>query len=154
MTIHFGDSTSLTTAPTAVDTSGIRPNTVNARGGGSTTSDNYVDVFSVTITPQANDSKLLVMGGGTIQGQSNGNNSQNNASGGCAIFRGNTQVSAGLSGGSRTTGFAGDFVIDTNNHGGSAQTYKYRMLKSYGGNRSNNQQAHLRNASLTIMEIL
>ena len=50
--------------------------------------------------------------------------------------------------------FAGDFILDTNAHGGSAQTYKYRMHKIYGGNRSNNQQAHLRNASLTVIEVL
>ncbi len=154
MTIHFGDSTSLTTAPTAVDTSGIRPNTVSGRGGASTSSDNFIDVFSVTITPQANDSKLLVMGGGTIQGQSNGNNSQNNATGVAAFFRGNSQISGSNSAGGRSTAFAGDFILDTNNHGGNAQTYKYRLHKSYGGNRSNNQQAHLRNASLTIIEVL
>tara|TARA_S200000501_G_scaffold237444_1_gene222577 strand:- start:10846 stop:11310 length:465 start_codon:yes stop_codon:yes gene_type:complete len=154
MTIHFGDSTSLTTAPTSVDTSGIRPNTVVARGGASTTSDNFVDAFSVNITPLANDSKLFVLGTGTIAGHRQGNNSQNNASGHCALFRGNSQIGSTATAGSTNSAFAGECLLDTNNHGGSTQTYKFRMHKSYGGNRSNNQPAYLRTASITVIEVL
>tara|TARA_R100000388_G_C7234512_1_gene156913 strand:+ start:318 stop:782 length:465 start_codon:yes stop_codon:yes gene_type:complete len=154
MTIHFGDSTSLTTAPTAVDTSGIRPNTVVARGGGSTSSDNFVDAFSVNISPAANDSKLYVLGTGTIIGHRTGNNSQNNAGGVCALFRGNSQIGSTVSGGSQQSSFAGEAILDTNNHGGSQQTYKFRIHKTYGGNRSNYMPAYLRNASITVIEVL
>ena len=86
--------------------------------------------------------------------RNNGNNSQNNCTGTCAFFRGNSQISGSNSASRNSTAFAGDFILDTNAHGGSAQTYKYRMHKIYGGNRSNNQQAHLRNASLTVIEVL
>ena len=154
MTIHFGDSTSLTTAPTAVDTSGIRPNTVVARGGASTTSDSFVDAFSVSITPQANDSKLFVLGTGTIKGHRQGNNSQNNASGHCALFRGNSQIGSTATGGNQTSAFAGEAILDTNNHGGNTQTYKFKIAKSYGGNRSNYMPAYLRTASITVIEVL
>ena len=45
-------------------------------------------------------------------------------------------------------------ILDTNSHGGSQQTYKFRIHKTYGGNRSNYMPAYLRNASITVIEVL
>ena len=157
MTIHFGDSTSLTTAPSA--SSGA---VATGAGGGNSTNTSFVDMVSCTITPTQSDSHMMIVTTGTVGGEE-GNNNNNRGTGTMKCVRGSTQIGDQIVGSNSNRNLRFDQVLlDTNDHGGSAVTYKLQLRKG-GGNqahcymgaaRSTNGSSAQGSARILVLEIL
>lgn len=155
MTIHFGDSTSQTTAASSVDTSNIRPKA--AGGGGTYTytySENFVGATSANIDPESSNSSILVIASGMVQGQSNGNNTGTRSYAQCYVTRGNQQISGTAQGSYNDAASVGYATVDTNNHGGSAVQYQVKYRRIRDGNRSNNAAGRIWGYSVALVEVL
>jgi len=114
----------------------------------STQSTSYQTVMSVTITPNSNSSKLLVIAGGSFQGLTDENDTDN-ADARVKLFRGSTEIGTLSSVKGNRTGF---YLVnkDTNNHGGNAVTYHLKLKRHEG-----NPQAKVhKGASLQVQEII
>ena len=159
MTIHFGDSTSLTTAPSATSSGGA---VATGAGSGNSTNTSFVDMVSCTITPTQSDSHMLILTTGTVGGEE-GNNNNNKGFGTVKCVRGSTQLGDQIAGNSSQRHLRFDqALLDTNNHGGSAVTYKLQLRKG-GGNqahcyigaaRSSNGTSASGSARILVLELL
>ena len=114
----------------------------------STSSNSYQTVMSVTITPNSSSSKLLVIAGGSFQGLTDENESDN-ANARVKLFRGSTEIGTLSSVTGSKTGF---YLVnkDTNNHGGNAVTYHLKLKRHQG----NAQTRVHKGASLQVQEII
>jgi len=137
-------------------------------GSGSTTNESYQTIVTATIDPVHSGSHIAVIATGIVQGMS-GNNNNNRSTGRMRIARGNTtlgsEIESGGTGSYPNRGAGENFnqtIHDTNNHGGSAQTYYLQLRKTGGGyNRAvkmggaasttNNTQG---NARLLLIEVV
>ena len=137
-------------------------------GSGATGSSSYTDIVTATIDPVHSNSEIMVIATGIVQGAS-GNNNNNRSTGSMRLTRGNTTIGNEIS----TSGHgnyplrgAGEMFSqtyhDTNNHGGSAQTYKLQLRKTSGNtgpsvkmggtaSTTNNTQG---NARLLLVEVM
>ena len=99
-----------------------------------------MDIVTATIDPVHSGSHIAVIATGVVQGAS-GNNNNNRSAGSMRIVRGNSTIGSEIN----TSGHgnypmrgAGEVFTqtfhDTNNHGGSAQTYKLQLRKTGGSN--------------------
>ena len=114
-----------------------------ASGAGSgSTSDryNYQDIVTATIDPVHSGSEIMVIATGIVLGKM-GNNQNNRSVGGMQLTRGNTVIGDSVqSSGQGNYPTRGGGVVfsqtlrDTNNHGGSAQTYKLQLKKITNSN--------------------
>ena len=105
---------------------------------------------------------MMIIATGTVGGEE-GNNQNNSGNGTAQITRDTTQIgdTAASSSGKRNTRFD-QVLIDTNNHGGSAVTYRIRLSKGggnqahayLGGVRSSNGSNYSGSARLLVLEIL
>ena len=138
----------------------------SASGGGSllTTNESYQNVVSVTITPSQSNSHMMVIATGTVGGEE-GNNQNNTGTGTAQITRDTTQLGDEIvssTGGVPRYSRFDQALIDTNNHGGSAVTYRIRLKKGggnqahayLGGARSTNGSNSQGSARLLVLEIL
>ena len=152
---YFGDGSNL---------SGISGGGAYASGGGSGSTDqtSYQNVVSVTITPTQSNSYMLIMATGVVQGRA-GNNSNNSSTGYAQVTRDTTQIGSEITAPTSTKPFT-QSILDTNNHGGNAVTYRLRLkngpdsnftkiarMGCADGTSANTVQG---NATLTILEIL
>ena len=122
---------------------------VNQRTGDFTTFQNsYQTVMSVTITPNSNSSKLLVIAGGGFQGE-RGDDETEDADARVQLFRGSTAIGTLSSIEGNTNGF---YLVnkDTNNHGGNAVTYHLKIRRHSGNALARVHQG----ASLQVQEII
>ena len=122
---------------------------VNQRTGDFTTFQNsYQTVMSVTITPNSNSSKLLVIAGGGFQGE-RGDDETEDADARVQLFRGSTAIGTLSSIEGNTNGF---YLVnkDTNNHGGNAVTYHLKIKRHSGNALARVHQG----ASLQVQEII
>ena len=107
---------------------------------------------------------MMIIATGTVGGEE-GNNNNNTGTGTAQITRDTTQLGDALvsstGGGPRHIRFD-QVLIDTNNHGGSAVTYRIRLKKGggnqahayLGGARSTNGSNSQGSARLLLLEIL
>ena len=152
---YFGDGSNL---------SGISAGGAYASGGGSGSTDqtSYQNVVSVTITPTQSNSYMLIMATGVVQGKA-GNNSNNTSTGYAQVTRDTTSIGSEVTAPASTKPFS-QSILDTNNHGGNAVTYRLRLkngpdsnftkiarMGCADGTSANTVQG---NATLTILEIL
>ena len=152
---YFGDGSNL---------SGISSGGAYASGGGSGSTDqtSYQNVVSVTITPTQSNSHMLILVTGVVQGRA-GNNSNNTSTGYAQVTRDTTQIGSQITAPASTKPFS-QSILDTNNHGGNAVTYRLRLkngpdsnftkiarMGCADGTSANTVQG---NATLTILEIL
>jgi len=138
-------------------TQGITPAVeVNQRTSDFNTSSNsFQTVMSVTITPNSNSSKLLVIAGGSFKGSTDDDDVSNYTPARVQLFRGSTAigsdatVSEDQDQNASETGF---YLVnkDTNNHGGNAVTYHLKLRRAGG----NNQASVMKGSSLLIQEII
>ena len=114
----------------------------------STQSTSYQTVMSVTITPNSSSSKLLVIAGGSFQGLTDSDDTDD-ANARVKLFRGSTEIGTLSSVTGSKTGF---YLVnkDTNNHGGNAVTYHLKLRRAGG----NNQASVMKGSSLLIQEII
>ena len=160
---YFGDGSNLT-GITASQISGLSSGGACASGGGSssTQSTSYQNVVSVTITPTQSNSYMLIMVTGVVQGKA-GNNSNNTSTGYAQVTRDTTSIGTEVIAPASTKPFT-QSILDTNNHGGNAVTYRLRLkngpdsnftkiarMGCASGTSANTTQG---NATLTILEIL
>ena len=69
MSIHFGDSTQIDTAPSSASADDIHPNVDDVGYQyASTTSNNYINAYSLTFTPKKANSKVMLWHGGFVYG--------------------------------------------------------------------------------------
>ena len=161
---YFGDGSNLT-GITASQISGSLSGACASGGGSSSTqSTSYQNVVSVTITPTQSNSYMLIMATGVVQGKA-GNNSNNTSTGYAQVTRDTTQIGQTVSATASVSNF-NQTVLDTNNHGGSAVTYRLRLKNSdqnyqkyarmgLNEDSSNNSGYPTQgNATLTVLEIL
>ncbi len=146
---------------TITATNTLKPASATGTGSGNHSTTSYDDFVTCTITPNQSTSHILVLTTGTVGGEE-GNQNNNAGSGIVRVTRDGTQIGDEL-----TTPNRGNFrfdqaLIDTNNHGGSAVTYKIQLKKG-GGNqahayigaqRSTNGSAAQGSARLTVLEII
>ena len=129
------------------------------QGTGNTSSTSFSDMLSCTITPTQSTSHMLVIITGSVGGE-DGNNNNNTGNGTMRLLRGTTQLGDSITGGA-TGGDMGyerfdQSIIDTNNHGGSAVTYKLQLRKGGGSH----AHAYLSNSDgegnsrIVVLEIL
>ena len=110
-------------------------------GSGNTTDRyNYQDIVTATIDPVHSNSDIMVIATGIVLGKQ-GNNQNNRSVGGMQMVRGNTVIGDSVqSSGQGDHPTAGGGIVfsqtfhDTNNHGGSAQTYKLQLKKITNSN--------------------
>ena len=103
---------------------------------------------------------MLIMATGCVQGRSGSNNNQR-STGTAQVTRDTTQIGHTIQAPSTTHRFD-QTIIDTNNHGGSAVTYRIRLKKGggnqahayLGGARSTNGSNSQGSARLLVLEIL
>ena len=160
---YYGDGSNLT-GITASQISGLSSGGACASGGGSssTQSTSYQNVVSVTITPTQSNSYMLIMVTGVVQGKA-GNNSNNTSTGYAQVTRDTTSIGTEVIAPASTKPFT-QSILDTNNHGGNAVTYRLRLkngpdsnftkiarMGCASGSSANTVQG---NATLTILEIL
>ena len=152
---YFGDGSNL---------SGISAGGAYASGGGSGSTDqtSYQNVVSVTITPTQSNSHILILVTGVVQGRA-GNNSNNTSTGYAQVTRDTTSIGSEITAPASTKPFT-QSILDTNNHGGNAVTYRLRLkngpdsnftkiarMGCADGTSANTVQG---NATITILEIL
>ena len=149
---------------TITATNTLKPASATGTGSGNHSTTSYADFVTCTITPNQSTSHMLILTTGTVGGEE-GNNNNNTGNGTVRITRDGTQIGDELT--SSTGGAAPQMrfdqaLIDTNNHGGSAVTYKIQLKKG-GGNqahayigaqRSTNGSAAQGSARLTVLEII
>ena len=149
---------------TITATNTLKPASATGTGSGNHSTTSYADFVTCTITPNQSTSHILVLTTGTVGGEE-GNQNNNAGSGIVRVTRDGTQIGDELT--SSTGGAAPQMrfdqaLIDTNNHGGSAVTYKIQLKKG-GGNqahayigaqRSTNGSAAQGSARLTVLEII
>ena len=154
---YFGDGSNL---------SGISGGGAYASGGGSGSTDqtSYQNVVSVTITPTQSNSHMLIIADGVVAGK-DGSNANQRSTGTAQITRDTTQIGQTVSATASVSNF-NQTVLDTNNHGGSAVTYRLRLKNSdqnyqkyarmgLNEDSSNNSGYPTQgNATLTVLEIL
>ncbi len=159
---YFGDGSNLT-GITASQISGSLSGACASGGGSSSTqSTSYQNFVSVTITPTQSNSYMLIMATGVVQGKA-GNNSNNTSTGYAQVTRDTTQIGSEITAPTSTKPFT-QSILDTNNHGGNAVTYRLRLkngpdsnftkiarMGCADGTSANTVQG---NATLTILEIL
>jgi len=120
-----------------------------------TSSNSFQTVMSVTITPNSNSSKLLVIAGGSFKGSTDDDDVSIYTPARVQLFRGSTAigsdatVSEDQDQNASETGF---YLVnkDTNNHGGNAVTYHLKLRRAGG----NNQASVMKGSSLLIQEII
>ena len=152
---YFGDGTNLT---------GISGGGTCASGSGSlqTNNESYQNVVSVTITPTQSNSHMLIIANGVVSGKA-GSNANQRSTGTAQITRDTTQVGQTVSASASVCSFD-QTVLDTNNHGGSAVTYRLRLKNSDNNfqkfarmglneDSSNSGSQTQGSATLTILEI-
>ena len=133
-------------------------------GSGNHSTSTYGDFVTVTITPNQSTSHMLVLTTGTVGGEE-GNNQNNTGTGTAQITRDTTQLGDEIvssTGGVPRYSRFDQALIDTNNHGGSAVTYRIRLKKGggnqahayLGGARSTNGSNSQGSARLLVLEIL
>ena len=141
----------------------LKPASATGAGGLVTTNTSFQNVVNVTITPTQSNSHMMIIATGTVGGEE-GNNNNNRGNGTAQITRGTTQIGdtvASSEPGNDATRFD-QALIDTNNHGGSAVTYRIRLAKGggnsahayLGGSRSANGSNYSGSARLLILELL
>tara|TARA_Y100000114_G_scaffold115617_1_gene109802 strand:- start:1132 stop:1683 length:552 start_codon:yes stop_codon:yes gene_type:complete len=155
---------------TATNTNSLAPAIASGAGSGNTSDRyNYQDIVTATITPNSSTSDIMVIATGIVLGKQ-GNNQNNRSVGGMQMVRGNTVIGDSVqSSGSGDHPTAGGGIVfsqtfhDTNNHGGSAQTYKLQLKKITNSNTgpnvlmggysstTNNTQG---NARLLLVEVM
>ena len=153
---YFGDGSNL---------SGISGGGAYASGGGSGSTDqtSYQNVVSVTITPTQSNSHILILVTGVVQGRA-GNNSNNTSTGYAQVTRDTTQIGSQITAPASTKPFS-QSILDTNNHGGNAVTYRLRLKNSdqnfqkyarMGLNEDSSGSGYPTqgNATLSVLEIL
>ena len=149
---------------TITATNTVKPASATGSGSGNHSSTSYADFVTCTITPNQSTSHMLILTTGTVGGEE-GNSNNNTGSGTVRITRDGTQIGDELT--SSTGGAAPQMrfdqaLIDTNNHGGSAVTYKIQLKKGggnqahayIGASRSTNGSAAQGSARLTVLEII
>ena len=152
------------TGPTGSTGPTLKPACASGSGSGSTSSTSYQNIVNVTITPTQSNSHMLIMATGCVQGRTGSNNNQR-STGTAQVTRDTTQIGHTIEAPSRTDRFD-QTILDTNNHGGNAVTYRLRLKNS-----DNNFQKYARmglnedssnnsgyptqgSATLTVLEIL
>ena len=141
----------------------LKPASATGGGGLLTTNTSYQNVVNVTITPTQSNSHMMIIATGTVGGEE-GNNQNNSGNGTAQITRDTTQLGdavASSGSGGHNTRFD-QVLIDTNNHGGSAVTYRIRLAKGggnqahgyLGGVRSSNGSNYSGSARLLVLELL
>ena len=104
---------------------------------------------------------MLIMATGCVQGRSGSNNNQR-STGTAQVTRDTTQIGHTIQAPSTTHRFD-QTIIDTNNHGGSAVTYRLRLKNSdsnfqkiarMGGATGTSSNTIQGSATLTVLEIL
>ena len=140
----------------------LKPASASGGGASLTTQTSYQNVVSVTITPSQSNSHIMVIATGTVGGEE-GNNNNNSGTGTTQITRDTTQLGDAIASSSSERNLRFDQVlIDTNNHGGSAVTYRIRLKKGggnqahayLGGSRATNGSNSQGSARLLLLEIL
>jgi len=106
----------------------LKPACASGTGSLQTNNESYQNVVNVTITPTQSNSHMLIIANGVVAGRS-GNNSNTRSTGTAQITRDTTQI------GQTVAAFASvhrfdQSVLDTNNHGGNAVTYRLRLKNS------------------------
>ena len=152
---YFGDGSNL---------SGMSGGGTCASGSGSlqTNNESYQNVVSVTITPTQSNSHMLIIANGVVSGKA-GSNANQRSTGTAQITRDTTQVGQTVSASASVCSFD-QTVLDTNNHGGSAVTYRLRLKNSdqnfqkfarmgLNEDSSNSGSQTQGSATLTILEI-
>ena len=151
------------TGPTGSTGPTLKPACVSGSGALQTNNESYQNVVNVTITPTQSNSHMLIIADGVVAGRSGSNNNQR-STGTAQITRDTTQIGQTVAASASVTNF-NQTVLDTNNHGGSAVTYRLRLKNS-----DNNFQKYARmglyedsgssgyptvgSATLTVLEIL
>ena len=139
----------------------LKPACASGSGSGSTSSTSYQNVVNVTITPTQSNSHMLIMATGCVQGRT-GSNSNQRSTGTAQVTRDTTQIGHTIQAPSRTDRFD-QTILDTNNHGGSAVTYRLRLKNSdsnfskiarMAGSAGTNENSVQGSATLTVLEIL
>ena len=141
----------------------LKPACVSGSGALQTNNESYQNVVNVTITPTQSNSHMLIIADGVVAGRSGSNNNQR-STGTAQITRDTTQIGQTVAASASVTNF-NQTVLDTNNHGGNAVTYRLRLK-----NDDQNYQKYARmglnadssgsgyptqgNAILTVLEIL
>lgn len=154
MSIHFGDSTQIDTAPSSANADDIHPN-VDDEGWkyASTTSNNYINAYSLTFTPKKSNSKVMLWHGGFVYGYGQNQNQGQNTSGARVRLQRNGSGLGGTFTGWKSPGHVfSEHIVDTSNHGGSSVNYNLQLQKFYGGNRFNGMTGYC-NTRITAMEI-
>ena len=140
----------------------LKPASASGGGASLTTQTSYQNVVSVTITPSQSNSHIMVIATGTVGGEE-GNNNNNSGTGTAQITRDTTQLGDAIASSSSQKAVRFDqSLIDTNNHGGSAVTYRIRLKKGggnqahayLGGARATNGSNSQGSARLLLLEIL
>jgi len=140
----------------------LKPASASGGGASLTSNTSYQNVVSVTITPSQSNSHMMIIATGTVGGEE-GNNQNNSGNGTAQITRDTTQIGDEIASSSSQKAVRFDqSLIDTNNHGGSAVTYRIRLKKGggnqahayLGGARSTNGSSSQGSARLLILELL
>ena len=140
----------------------LKPASASGGGASLTSNTSYQNVVSVTITPSQSNSHMMIIATGTVGGEE-GNNQNNSGNGTAQITRDTTQIGDAIESSSSQKAVRFDqSLIDTNNHGGSAVTYRIRLKKGggnqahayLGGARSTSGSSSQGSARLLILELL
>ena len=141
----------------------LKPACVSGSGALQTNNESYQNVVNVTITPTQSNSHMLIIADGVVSGKAGSNNNQR-STGTAQITRDTTQIGQTVAASASVTNF-NQTVLDTNNHGGSAVTYRLRLKNSdqifqkfarmglYEDSGSSGYQT-VGSATLTVLEIL
>ena len=149
------------TGPTGSTGPTLKPACVNGSGSGQTSQESYQNIVNVTITPTQSNSHMLIIATGCVQGRTGSNNNQR-STGTSQVTRDTTQIGHTIEAPSRTDRFD-QTILDTNNHGGSAVTYRLRLKNSdnnfskiarMAGSAGTNENSVQGSATLTVLEIL
>ena len=90
-----------------------------------TNNESYQNVVNVTITPTQSNSHMLIIADGVVAGK-DGSNANQRSTGTAQITRDTTQIGQTVSATASVSNF-NQTVLDTNNHGGNAVTYRLRL---------------------------
>ncbi len=146
---------------TATNTNAPAPASATGAGSGNHSTTSFADFVTVTITPNQSTSHMLILTTGTVGGEE-GNTNNNAGSGTVQLVRSSTQLGDQITTPNRGNMRFDQAILDTNNHGGSAVTYKLQLRKG-GGNqahcyigaqRSTNGSSAQGSARITVLEIL
>ena len=154
MSIHFGDSTQIDTAPSSANADDIHPNVDdNGYQYASTTSNNYINAYSLTFTPKKANSKVMLWHGGFVYGYGQNQNQQQNTSGArVRLQRGGSGLGGTYSGWKSQGSTFTEHIVDTANHGGNSVNYNLQLQKFHVGFRFNGLTGYC-NTRISAMEI-